>query len=271
MPKLTVKEIQVKSILTKSRLPEADYVINPYIGCQHSCKYCYARFMKRFTHHKEPWGEFVDVKLNAAAILEKEINKAKPGLILLSSVTDPYHPLERRYKLTREILKILLKHQFPISILTKSDLALRDTDLLKQFKHCEVGFSFMSFNPRYSKDFEPLASPPERRLAAMQTLKQNKISTYAFIGPIFPHITNLSEMFPTFKKLKASYVFCENLNHKAGNWQEVFRIIKTRYPLLTKDYQSIFLEKNNYWDRVESGIKELSKQYNLKARVYFHH
>jgi|SRR3989344_4307044 len=271
--KLKIQEIQVKSILTNSKLPEADYVINPYTGCMHACPYCYAVFIKRFTNHKEKWGEFVDVKINAPEILEKEIRKAKPGNVLLSSVTDAYHPIERKYKITRKILEILLQHQFPISILTKSDLVLRDIDLLKQFKDAIVGFSFMSFNASYSKEFEPLTSPPERRLEAIRQLNKAGIKTYAFLGPIFPELTtnNLEEIFKKFSELNLEYIFCENLNHKAGTWNEIMQVIKSKYPQLEKPYQEIFFTKNNYWQNIESKCRALAKKYNLKEKIYFHH
>jgi len=96
---MNIKEIHSKTILSKSKV--YDYVINPYVGCQHACSYCYARFMKRFSGHKEPWGNFVDVKLNAADLLRSEINKKKPAKVWISGVCDPYQPLERKYQLTR--------------------------------------------------------------------------------------------------------------------------------------------------------------------------
>ncbi len=266
-----IREIRAKSILTKSKLPETDYVINPYIGCFHGCVYCYAVFMKRFTNHKEGWGRFVDVKINAPEILEREIKTAKKGTVLLSSVTDAYHPLERKYKLSRKILEILLKHRFPVSVLTKSDLVLRDIDLLKRFDECDVGFSFLSFNDKDRKNFEPFASAPQKRLAAMKILKENGVKTYAFIGPIFPGITNLDEMFEKFSELNVGCVFCENFNHKAGTWNGVFDVIKTRYPELAEDYSKIFFTKNSYWTGVENHIKKLSKKFCIETKIYFHH
>lgn len=110
---MKIKEIKSKTILSKTGLP-ADYVINPYVGCLHACAYCYARFMKRFTGHREPWGQFLDIKINAPELLEKEIRKKKKGKVMFSSVTDPYLPLERKYQLTRQCLKILLEYQWPI-------------------------------------------------------------------------------------------------------------------------------------------------------------
>ena len=151
--------------------------------------------MKRFTNHKEPWGKFIDIKVNAPPLLDKEMARAKKGTIFLSSVTDPYNPIETKYKLTRQILKILLKYQFPLSILTKSDLIIRDIDLLKQFKDLEVGFSFLSLNKKDAVNFEMLTVPPLRRLDAIKQLKNNNITTYAFIAPIMPGITDLKAFF----------------------------------------------------------------------------
>ncbi|MEK6816502.1 MAG: radical SAM protein, partial [Nanoarchaeota archaeon] len=136
-----VKEIKANEIIVKSNLPDADYVINPYVGCTHSCLYCYARFMKRFTGHTEPWGKFIDIKVNAPGLIPAETSKYRGKSIFLSSVTDAYQPLERKYQLTRKILWKLIPMQPDLSILTKSDLVLRDIDLLKQFKGCEVGFT----------------------------------------------------------------------------------------------------------------------------------
>ena len=95
---MIVNEIHSKTILSVSKI--YDYVINPYTGCQHACTYCYARFMKRFTGHTEPWGEFVDVKVNAAELLEKEIKRKKRGRVWISGVCDPYQPLEEKLGLT---------------------------------------------------------------------------------------------------------------------------------------------------------------------------
>lgn len=89
---LIVKEIQAKTILSKSKV--YPYVVNPYTGCQHGCWSCYARFMKRVTGHKEPWGGFVDVKINAPALLRREIQKKKRAKVWVSGVCDPYRPLE---------------------------------------------------------------------------------------------------------------------------------------------------------------------------------
>jgi len=128
---LIIREIKVKSILTRSGIPGYYYCINPYVGCAHGCKYCYATFMKRYTGHTETWGNFVDVKTNAPEVLQRQLKRAIRGKVIISSVTDAYQPIEAKYKLTRQCLEVLLQHQFPTDILTKSPLVLRDMDLIK--------------------------------------------------------------------------------------------------------------------------------------------
>ena len=130
---MEIKEIKVKSIIVKSGLPGADFVINPYIGCVHGCIYCYARFMKRFTGHLEPWGDFVDVKINGPDLIPEKWSKYQGKSIIIGSVTDAYQPIEKKYQLTRRILEKLIPLQPDLEIITKSDLVLRDIDLLKQF------------------------------------------------------------------------------------------------------------------------------------------
>lgn len=152
-----------------------------------SCRYCYARlFIKRFSGHKEAWGEFVDIKVNAPELLEKQLMKARRGKVWVSSVTDPYQPLEKKHELTRRCLKELAKMQFPIVIQTKSDLALRDLDLFQQFEDIEVGFTITTNDEKMAKLFEPHASTVKQRLAAMEKIYSKGIKTFAFIGPIIP-------------------------------------------------------------------------------------
>jgi len=182
---LAVKEIESKSILNKSQI--FDYCVNPYTGCQVNCRYCYARlFMRRYSGHKEPWGEFVDVKINAPDVLRKQLKRAKRGTVWISSVCDPYQPLEAKYELTRRCLKELLENQFPVNIQTKSTLVLRDLDLLKDFKEIEVGFTITTNEENIARFFEPGAAPIAERLKALRKLHSSEIRTFAFIGPLLP-------------------------------------------------------------------------------------
>jgi DNA repair photolyase len=185
---LIIKEIKVKSVLTKSGIPGADYCINPYVGCAHGCRYCYAAFMKRFTNHTEPWGCFVDVKINAAEVLEKQLKRTEKGSVIISSVTDAYQPIESRYKITRKCLEAFLQHQhqFSVDILTKSPLVLRDMDLIKRFKDIYVGITITTDDEGMRKIFEPNAPSISARINALKKLHDNGVSTYVFIGPVLP-------------------------------------------------------------------------------------
>jgi DNA repair photolyase len=183
---MKVREIFSKTILTRTAISGFDYCINPYVGCGHGCQYCYASFMKRFTGHREPWGEFIDVKVNAPHLLRKQMKRARRGIVALSTVTDPYQPLERIYQITRECLKVLLDNQFPVNLLTRSPLCLRDIDLFKQFKKIEVGLSITTHDEKIKKIFEPHSPSIHSRVNTLKTLRKEKIGTYAFIGPMLP-------------------------------------------------------------------------------------
>lgn len=182
---LKVTEIQAKSVLNKSKI--FDYCINPYTGCQINCGYCYARlFMRRYSGHREAWGDFVDAKINAPSVLKRQLERAKKGTVWISSVCDPYQPLEAKYQLTRRCLEELAKKQFPINIQTKSKLVLRDLDLFQDFEEIEVGFTITTDNDRLAKFFEPGASSIKERLDSLEQLHTKGKKTFAFIGPILP-------------------------------------------------------------------------------------
>jgi DNA repair photolyase len=183
---VVIKEKMSRSILSKSGISGIDYCINPYIGCSHGCKYCYATFMKRFTGHVEAWGTFVDVKINAPEVLQRQMKNAALGNVIISSVTDPYQSTESQFKITRRCLEILLDYQFPVSILTKSSLVLRDLELIKKFKEIEVGITITTDDDKIREIFEPNAPSVETRLDALKELSKNGIKTYAFLGPLLP-------------------------------------------------------------------------------------
>lgn len=264
-----IKETTAKSILVQSRLPGVDYVINPYTGCVHGCQYCYANFMKKFGQHQEPWGQFTDVKINAPEVLKKEMAKAKPGNIMLSSVTDPYNPLENKYRLTRQILEILLDYQWPLSILTKSSLIVRDIDLLKEFKSCEVGCSFFSLDDKIVRDFEWHSSLPSNRLKALSQLKTNGLELYAFVAPILPYLSDLPAIFRGLSKIGLSYVYCDSFNWRTGGREQtILSIVQKKYPYIWPKFKLAY-RNPVYWQKTAKEIRNLSNYYGLEAKVLF--
>ncbi len=257
-----------KSIITKSNIPGIDFVINPYTGCTHSCIYCYAEFMKRFTNHAgENWGSFLDVK-------QFDWNKIKPEKyngksLLLSSVTDPYIPLEIRYKNTRNILERLIGTKAEISILSKSKFVTRDIDLFTQFENIEVGISISNMNEEISRKLEPLAAKPIDRLEALRQIHDNGISTYVFVSPIFPKITDVKEIIDYSKNFVDRYSF-ENFNYRPHNVPRIYRFIGETHPELMKYYQELKINPA-LWGDVEEEITEYCELNNLKYRIAFHH
>jgi DNA repair photolyase len=209
---MNVKEIRAKAILSTSKV--YDYVINPYVGCEHACSYCYARFMKRFSGHKEPWGAFVDVKINAADLLRAEIGRKKRAKVWVSGVCDPYQPLEEKYKLTRECLEILAQNDWPVVIQTRSPLVLRDMDILNEARDFQVGFSITTADDEIRKLFEPKAPPIMERLRALDELHRSGITTYAMIAPMLPGAEELGEHLAG----KIDYLLIDRMNYHYADW-----------------------------------------------------
>jgi DNA repair photolyase len=181
-----VREILARTVLTRTRIPGHDYCVNPYVGCAHGCSYCYASFMKRFTGHTEPWGDFVDVKVNAPEVLRRQLKRARRGSVLVSTVTDAYQPAEERYRVTRRCLEALLEVQFPVDVLTRSPLCVRDVDLFRRFDDFAIGLSITTDREDVRRLFEPHAPSIQSRLEALRVLHAAKVRTYVFAGPLLP-------------------------------------------------------------------------------------
>lgn len=209
---MVVRDIQAKSILSDSKIYE--YALNAYTGCEHGCSYCYARFMRRFTGHREPWGEFVDAKTNAPDLLAHEIGKKKRGTVWVSGVCDPYQPLEARYGLTRGCLEILVGHQWPVHIQTRSSLVLRDMDILRGAVDLEVGLTVTTADDEIRKLFEPRAPAIDERLTALDELHRAGIRTYAMIAPLLPGAEDLARLLAD----RVDHVLVDRMNYDHGNW-----------------------------------------------------
>jgi DNA repair photolyase len=186
---MDITEITARTILTRSRIPGVDYVINPYLGCGHGCRYCYAAFMRRYARHHAgaPWGTFVEVKINLPQVLTAELRRKKHrGRVLLSSVCDPYQPVEFKYRLTRRALDLLAGCGWGIDILTRSPLVTRDLDLLTAAPGVSVGLSIPTDDDRVRRVLEPQAPPIPARLATLQRLRQAGLSPWVFVAPMLP-------------------------------------------------------------------------------------
>ncbi len=268
---IRVREIRAKSILAKSKIPGVDFCVNPYVGCAHACCYCYARFMKRFTGHDEPWGDFVDVKVNAVELLRKRLAsiRNKEGHVLVGSVTDAYQPLERKYELTRGILRELAASPFDVTVLTKSDLVTRDVDVLAECERCEVEFSITGVDEDVAAALEPGAASPARRLAALKVLHESGVATRVFVSPILPGLTDLRAVF----KAVSGYVdgiSAETLNVRAADWPRLAAAFEESLPGRFREFRSK-ARSPAYWDDVEREFLKLSREFGVQPGGFYRH
>lgn len=254
-----VKDIDVKSVLTKSNLPVADYSVNPYVGCAHNCRYCYALFMKRFTNHPEPWGSFVDVK-HWPEIKNPERYAGKE--LFIGSVTDPYQPLEETACRTRALLEQMQGSGCRVSIATKSDLVLRDLDLIRTFPGARVSWSINTLDEGFRQDMDDAVSI-ERRFEAMKAFHDAGVRTTCFISPIFPGITDLPSIIRRAKD-RCNLVWLENLNLRGGYKKTILDYIAEGHPDLVPLYDTIYNKGDRtYWAELDAQMREFCKDEGL--------
>jgi DNA repair photolyase len=251
-----IGETTCRGIMNKSGIEGVDYAINPYIGCGHGCVYCYARFMTRWYHQGESWGSFVDVKKNAAECLRREAPRKPVGTVLFSSVTDPYQPVERKFKATRSLLEILKDHSFPVEILTKSSLVQRDLDVISEIDEVEIGLTVTFWNDETRRVFEPGASPTQERIETLEWFSDAGIPTYAFLGPLIPYLSE-EDMDMLLNSLadKVNRVLVDRLNIKAGNWGRIRETLERHYPDQLSAIQEASREPSSYYDSLRGKMK----------------
>jgi len=273
---MKIEEIRAKSILVKSKLPDADYVVNPYTGCQFACQYCYASFMGRFVNESfDNWGNYVYVKVNAVELLDSEITRMsrsrRSASVLLSSVTDPYHGVEAKYQLSRGILRVFVEKQYPgiVGILTKSPLVLRDIDIIEQLPNAEVGMTVTTTDDKLSRFLETKAPLASRRLEALEQLNSRGIRTYAFVGPLLPHFRYqpdlLDDLFSRIAQTGVKHVYVEHINLRAYIRNRLWDILEHEPP----EVQAVYREASTNEHRaiLDGIVAGLMKKYGLELRL----
>ena len=261
-------EVNVKTYLSKSKLPGVDYTINPYVGCPHKCVYCYAEYMKKFTAHPEPWGEFLDVRRCPVPL--------RPYLlfhthVMLSSVTDAYNPYEKDFRLTRKLMEQLVFCQTHVQVLTKSPLIVRDIDLFKKLPSFEGALSFSSAQESFRQLAEPCAGTVQEKLNALKTLKENGLSTAVVIAPIFPQITDWKEIIALTRPYTDRYHF-DALNMRPAYQKRVMVFISLYFPQYLELYSSIYEQQDlSYWRRLQEEINDFCQREHIQGRADFKH
>lgn len=290
--------IEVKSILNKTKRRGTwfldDYTINPYSGCSFNCLYCYIRGSKYGTHMDNS----LSVKSNAIEILEKQLydraKKNQYGIIVMSSATDPYLQFEKDQLLTRKILEVILKFRFPVHIITKSDLVMRDFDLLHQINESAIlpddlrtkldhkvmiTFSFSTVDNRIAKIFEPSATPPNARLQALKKTIADGFYSGVSLMPLIPFITDTSEhlgvMFSTFKEANVNYIFPATITLFGSGSSDsktlMYRAVEKHYPHLMDKYDKFFRGTTEmppyYRNAFYKRTTELCARYGIKTAL----
>lgn len=264
---IAIKEVIAKDYITKSNLPTSDYVINPYTGCTHGCKYCYASFMKRFTNHPEEWGTFIDIKRCQKPISKKKLENKT---VVMSSVTDCYNSFEEKYKITRNILEQLINIDCKLNIITKSSLILRDLDILKKFKNIVVSISINTIDENFRKDMDN-ASSIQERLRALKELHDNGIYTVLFMSPIFPEITDFKAIIEASHNFVDEY-WLENLNLRGAYKKVILDYVHDNYPQYDLIYENIYKKGlNKYWESLALDIDKYCNEHSIKYTNYFYH
>ncbi len=254
---IRITETETADIMTKSSLPVGGYSVNPYVGCTHACRYCYASFMKRFTGHTEEWGSFLDVKRWPPL---KHPERYAGKRVVIGSVTDGYLPQEEFFRNTRKLLEQLRGSGAEILITTKSDLVLRDLPLLKELGKVTVSWSINTLDEEFRRDMDSAVSI-KRRLAAMKTVYDAGIRTVCFVSPVFPGLTDIEAIFLAARD-RCDLFWLENLNLRGGFRKTIFDYIAEKHADLLPLYEEIYKRKDRrYFAGLEQRAKEMAAQY----------
>jgi len=260
---MKVTEIECKTALSKSSLPGLSYSLNPYRGCQHRCAYCYAPCVLRIP--RDLWETTLEVKVNIPRILEKEVRTKQPGIVGISTVTDPYQPLEQKYRLTRCCLEQLLLHGFPAHIQTKSALVTRDLDLLSRFSDSQVMMSIGTLNDNERRVLEPYSSSIQQRLDAVRMFADSGVRTAIFFGPVYPTITeeDVPIILERFKEAGIMEIWIDRLNLKPGIWENIQKNIHQN-PEMVKIFSQQVRQNTQYYIDIQETIRKKGRERNLK-------
>ena len=264
------RRIRVRHALSKSSLPDLDYALNPYIGCFHACSYCYARgYVGRYVDAGRSWGEIVYIKENLVDVLKVEVKRFRAGVVGVSTITDPYQPIEAELGIVREAIKVLLNSGFSVSIQTKSDLVLRDIDILKRFiGRVDVGFTITSLNDDLIRYVEPRAPLPSLRVKALRRLSSEGIETWIFYGPVIPYINDSDDDVNGILELAketGSKVLIDKLHVKpwiinslSGALSQVINM-GSALKILNKDFI------NSWWSSFKGKVIKKCRDYGVKC------
>lgn len=242
---MKIKEKTCKTALSDSKLPGLTYALNPYVGCMHQCTYCYVPSVCHISYKQ--WEGTIFVKRNIPLVLSKELKHKPIGTVGISTVTDPYQPIEKSYHLTRYCLEQLHKKDFPISIQTKSSLVTRDKDIITQFSSAEVMMSIATADHTKRIILEPNSSSISDRIAVFDTFKNTTVTTSVFLGPLYPlSEKELQDLLDTFLEKNVSKIMIDHFHLKPGIHEHITKKAFLNPSFLTILNDTFTHQKNTY-------------------------
>jgi DNA repair photolyase len=274
-----IKEITAKTLLSSSKHPDPwfgiKYTMNLYRGCQHQCIYCDSRSE---CYQIEDFAEIL-VKVNAIELLKKELpSKRTKGTIGLGSMNDCYMPVEERYRLTRQALELIARYRFPVHILTKSDLVLRDTDLLTEIGkvYAAVSLTITTADDELAVKLEPGAPIPFRRYQAIKTLSDQGIYTGIMLMPVLPFIEdneeNILAIVDRAREAGAKYIIASfGMTMRDRQRAYYYGKLDTLFPGLREKYEKRFGDQYSCGalnaGKLEKMFHEACARYGIATRM----
>ncbi|MBM4248993.1 MAG: radical SAM protein [Euryarchaeota archaeon] len=262
------REIVAKSALSRSRLTGLDWALNPYRGCGHGCLYCYSPAVIHYDG-REAWGDLVEARTNLPVLLARELRRLPRGTVGIGTVTDPYQPAERRYRVTRHCLEQLLRRQWPICIQTKSATVVEDIDLIGRFSEKEVGLTFTSADDTLREWMEPGASPIGERLRALGRLRDADIPTFVFFGPVLPGLveSGLEDLFGYMAQMSVGRVLVDRLRMHPGVWERVRPRLVQKRPELVPAYEAVLFGSPEDYEQLLVEIADTARRAGISSVV----
>jgi DNA repair photolyase len=263
--------MKCKTALSPSRLPGLKYSLNPYLGCEHGCAYCYSPSTFRDEWMGLNWGKFVRAKNNIVEVLEHEVTRKPKGTAGVSTVTDPYQPLEAKLELTRKCIEILSEHDFPVSIQTKSSLVLRDADLISPEKF-DVGVTITTMDRGLASKIEPRASPPDARVQVLDEFSSRGVKTWIFLGPIIPEVNDgedsLGRIIEIAGRTKSRLMY-DKLNLKRWVLDRAAPLIEQEIPGLAERLPALLSMNSEWWRKTYSAVESICKELGVQYEPAF--
>ena len=255
-----------RPVLVPCKLKKPDYQIDPYVGCAHYCHYCYA-----LNRAETDWTREIQTYKDIGTQLSGELEKISPQKIYMGYETDPYQPCEAEYRQTRKVLRLLLEKGFSVSILTKSDLVLRDVDLLRDMEDASISVSVAFNDNRTREKFEANTKDTEIRLETLHKLREAGIKTSALICPVIPYITDAQGLINWLASLAdAIWIYGLSIDRRSDrNWQNLKIILQEYFPDLSEQIENIVFSKDHqFWAQLRRELKDIQMDRQLDLRIH---